>query len=357
MLDASEETVEQILAAALRAGFPVSRAQLHRWQQACLLPSPRQKGLGKARGTLIVYPAGTTDQLIELCKLLRKSRSLDLALWRLWWSGHRVPTGRVRGLLRTQVEWIREQGEGLEALDRLEGERLWQAFGKLERELGRARAYPLFRRIRRRIGIKDFVTFAFRSLQIGTGFFDSLEDYDPKIFLRIFGSESDSKSRRSMRQSENSLELEESFRRVSQMLDPVRLGQCLGSFSDQALESSRDELRKFFGVLTIFRAYVAAHLGPKNVFDSLLSGMLQLSLKDELLFFLLWLSISQSRELQNDLQSALEELQLFAVEMDANTKSNEPPITDKRRRTDPLRLRRASVDRTRALVRRRRHRE
>src|SRR5216683_2421203 len=149
---AADETYGQILEACAAAGFQVSQFQLHRWQQADLLPRPRQQGLGKARGTRVFYPAGTSKQLIQLCILQKEARSLDWASWRLWLSGCSVPTEQVRNLLEGQLGWIGEQREGMESLDLSEGEAYWQAFDRLERDLGRARAHSILRKVRRQLG-------------------------------------------------------------------------------------------------------------------------------------------------------------------------------------------------------------
>jgi hypothetical protein len=312
---AADETCGQILEACAAAGFQVSRAQLHRWQQADLLPRPRQQGLGKARGTRVLYPAGTRQQLIQLCLLQRKERSLDCAFWRLWWSGGSVPTEQIRRLLVGQLAWIRKQRQGIEALDHSEGEAQWQTFERVERDLGRARAHPILRKVRRRLGFEDFVSFSLRGLKVGTGFLDLSEaDYDSAIFARKLGLERKSDKHDTVNKPELDQEPHNIVRRVFHMLDPDRLNECLTSSSNTELERARDDLRKLPWIQAAVRAYVAAQLGPKNVFDRLLSGVGKLSLKVELHFFLLWLWVRHSPKLTTGFQSALEEVRLFAPE-------------------------------------------
>jgi hypothetical protein len=226
-----------------------------------------------------------------------------------------VLTEQIRKLLEGQLGWIREQRQGMEALDRSEGEEQWQAFEVVERDLGRARAQPILRKVRRRLGFEDFVSFALRGLKVGTGFLDVSEaDYDSAIFGRKLGFELKSDEAHPANKREIDEEPHNMVRRVFYLLDPDRLNECLTSSSNTELETARDDLRKLPWLQTAVRAYVAAQLGPKNVFDSLLSGVAKLSLKVELHFFLLWLWIRRSPELTTGFQSALEDVRLFAPE-------------------------------------------
>jgi hypothetical protein len=203
----------------------------------------------------------------------------------------------------------------MEALDRLDGEAQWQAFDRVERDLGRARAHPILRKVRRRLGFEDFVFFALRGLKVGTGFLDLSEaDYDSAILGRKLGFERKSERRQPANKQEIDQEPHNIVRRVFHMLDPDRLNECLKCSSNMELETARDDLRKLPWLQTAIRAYVAAQLGPKNVFDSLLSGLAKLSLKVELHFFLVWLSIRESPELTNHFQSALAAVRLSAPE-------------------------------------------
>lgn len=316
MHDAADgETSDQLLEACSAAGFQVSRDQLHRWQQADLLPSPRQQGLGRAQGSRTFYPAGTSDQLIQLCTLQKKERSLNFAFWHLWRSGYAVPTERVRRLLEEQLDEIREKRAGMEALDLLEGEAESEAFERVERDLRRARAHPILRKVRRRLGFEDFVSFALRGLKVGTGFLDLSEaDDDSIVFARKLGFERKSDECHPPNKQEIDQERHDIGRRVFHMLDPDRLNECLKSSSNTDLERARDELRRLSGLRSAVGTYVEARLGPKNVFDGLLSGQAQLSLKTELHFFLLWLSIRRSPELTSGFQSALAEIQVCIAE-------------------------------------------
>ena len=85
MRDAGSETPrDRLLAAGRRAGFRVSESQLHRYQQRGIIPPPRQVPLGRGKGTRTVYPPGTAEHFIALCRQLKKERSFTTAAWVLW---------------------------------------------------------------------------------------------------------------------------------------------------------------------------------------------------------------------------------------------------------------------------------
>lgn len=90
-----------LLERAQKAGFDISAVQLVNWHRAGLLPKPWQKRLGRARGTETVYPKGTGDKLLTLCRLHRKRRNLRELGWRLWWLGYPVESRCWLGYLKS----------------------------------------------------------------------------------------------------------------------------------------------------------------------------------------------------------------------------------------------------------------
>ena len=99
MPNAAELTREQVLLAAAGAGFPITGDQLARWHRAGLLPRPRQRSLGRGLGTVTIYPAGTVEQLVALCRVRQQHRSLTRAAFQLWWDGFPVDPEQVWGPL------------------------------------------------------------------------------------------------------------------------------------------------------------------------------------------------------------------------------------------------------------------
>src|SRR5438445_8607665 len=98
------ETVEELLKHAAAGGYRVSRSKLHSYQRAGLLPRPRQRGLGRGRGTEVLYPAGSAKQLIALRLALEDRRSFRIAGLQLWWDGYDVAPRLIMPVLTTAVE-------------------------------------------------------------------------------------------------------------------------------------------------------------------------------------------------------------------------------------------------------------
>jgi hypothetical protein len=121
------ETLSAILAAALAAGFDVTADQLRRWHRTGLLPRPEQVGLGRPRigerrgeqerGSTVVYPVGTTAQLLALCALRGKHKKLDRLGWPLWWRGYDVAERHVRKPLARVVDNLAAIRDAFDGLD------------------------------------------------------------------------------------------------------------------------------------------------------------------------------------------------------------------------------------------------
>jgi hypothetical protein len=65
-----------------------------------LLPRPRQRSLGRGRGTETLYPAGTSVQLVALCHMREQERRLDRLGFRLWWDGFTIGPDVIRNFLK-----------------------------------------------------------------------------------------------------------------------------------------------------------------------------------------------------------------------------------------------------------------
>jgi hypothetical protein len=112
------ELLDDVLAAARAADHVVTANQLRRWHRKGLLPRPKQKGVARGLGSIVVYPPGTSAQLIALCKLLAQHKKLERAAWPLWWQGFPVAEHYVRDPLTRLVASlteIRKWTRGLEA--------------------------------------------------------------------------------------------------------------------------------------------------------------------------------------------------------------------------------------------------
>lgn len=105
---ATEIALAELLERVRRAGHAVTAEQVRRWQQAGLVPGPRQvsRGRGNGRGTVAVYPAAALAQLIALAELRRKHHELRDLAWSLWWCGFPVERCRWESVLfRAAATW------------------------------------------------------------------------------------------------------------------------------------------------------------------------------------------------------------------------------------------------------------
>lgn len=91
----------------LPRGFALTKTQLARWHRAGLLPQPRQRGLGRGKGTSSIYPNGTGNQLRALLEIHARERRLPFVAWKLGWEGFEVPIEQIRAF----IEWIATEWE------------------------------------------------------------------------------------------------------------------------------------------------------------------------------------------------------------------------------------------------------
>jgi hypothetical protein len=128
------EPRDQVIEYAAALGYPVSAAQLARWHRAGLLPRPRQRPLGRGRGTETSYPSGTSVQVVALCQIKEEEHRLDRVAFRLWWEGFPVETAVIRSQLAATMGPLEDEirkaagSEGVSALS-----------GVMRRSLGRRR--------------------------------------------------------------------------------------------------------------------------------------------------------------------------------------------------------------------------
>src|SRR5260370_42014632 len=73
------ETAETLITSMQAHGFTVTRPELARWHRAGLLPRPERHSLGRGRGMISIYPHGTADQLLALCRINRSEKRLPLS--------------------------------------------------------------------------------------------------------------------------------------------------------------------------------------------------------------------------------------------------------------------------------------
>lgn len=100
------ERPEDLIRAAAAAGFSgIAKAQLVRWHRFDLLPRPKQRSLGRGRGTETLYPRGSAERVPVVCELLRRRRNFDYVREELWWRGFEVKREYIRNRLEQAAAW------------------------------------------------------------------------------------------------------------------------------------------------------------------------------------------------------------------------------------------------------------
>jgi hypothetical protein len=296
----AEETVERVLGVAQEAGFEVTRAQLHRWQRQGLLPRPRQRGLGRGRGTEVLYPPGSGRQLIALCEQLQTKRSLIDACWVLWWNGYPVSEARIRALFNAkalQLEWLRvgeERGHLTPVVDEL-------SRGRLPDEAVRL--------MRQRTGFDPFPPFLKQLVKLGLGGFDGFAGVNADLVAKGFGLP-------------DSQGLEEQLRAASHAYDPRRLREALETSSLEDLEAARDEMRAVLAFPDALIALAEAQLG-RAVPRPYKIALKRLLLENGLYLVLLWLSVRRSPKVQQMVEALLSTVRAVAQEVVSPTEALE----------------------------------
>jgi hypothetical protein len=98
------ETTQDLLAAG--RSFGVTQRQLQEWHRAGHLPRPTRRFLGRGKGSVSIYPPGTTDLMLALCQARGATAQLGEAAWRVWWERGGPPGLQIRLFLaRTALTW------------------------------------------------------------------------------------------------------------------------------------------------------------------------------------------------------------------------------------------------------------
>jgi hypothetical protein len=110
------ETREQLLEAAVSAGYPLSSAQLGRLHRAGLIPAPVVRALGRGRGIESRFPRGSAARLVRVAAVHAKVHRLSDVAWRLWWhDGGEMPPPALEALRRVAAS-VDAQREALATL-------------------------------------------------------------------------------------------------------------------------------------------------------------------------------------------------------------------------------------------------
>jgi hypothetical protein len=174
----SGESSKQLLALAQEHGYSVSVTQLARWHRVGILPRPKQQSLGRDQGTQSLYPVGTGEQLLLLCKLHRQERLLAHLAWQIWWEGYPVDLQLITEILQQTAARLSERIGSFSMLKQFEQatndkapEEAEQVLDFIEQFANADLDYKPLRRIRKRLGKEQFTTFIRMLIDIASGTF------------------------------------------------------------------------------------------------------------------------------------------------------------------------------------------
>lgn len=83
-------TGKEMRAALAAARSPVTPEQIERWRREGLLPSPRQVGHGRGKGSHVEVPSASVTQAQEIARLYAIRRKRNWVGWQLWLRGFDV---------------------------------------------------------------------------------------------------------------------------------------------------------------------------------------------------------------------------------------------------------------------------
>jgi hypothetical protein len=243
----SGETADSLISTAGAHEHRVTPVMLKKWRDAGLLPRPRQQSLGRGRGTVAIYPDGTSAHLLRLLTIRAEGGrfSPEQTLWRLWWEGFSIDPARVRALLETQLrefEAWRDEWSGLTPDERIE------RLARLERL-----PEPL-RSFRKRMGSRAFESLSDVLTRVVTGEFTTWETtIERNTMLSGLGLNRAKRDR--IGRSEPWLRgmLDEHLNDLARTIQPDRLRDTFTNASDDEICDARDEMQAFFGLLYTVR--------------------------------------------------------------------------------------------------------
>ena len=272
------ETAECLMAAVTQAGLSASAAQVARWHRAGLLLQPRQRSLGRGRGTQTVYPPGTIRQLTALIQLHRRHRRLDDVGWHLWWHGFHVSEPFWRGSLRNAAGRFADirlkAGQALARLESDDDDVADKVLADMEAAAATSSAPKFVKHLRKRVGRDDFVSFLRILMTVVAGSIgnrpDATNDCDNARDLRTVATATglDRSQRRPPKGFLPLLISHEDIWRgfvdVSHVLRSDGITSRIDGVSEASWIEARDELRDLMSFFQVFVAMLRPIFGKRS---------------------------------------------------------------------------------------------
>ena len=312
------KTSSDLLEFLAKNGRNVTPTTLARWHREGLIPPPIQKALGRGRGSITVYPANTEQQLLALTKIRKHFRDLDEVGFRLWLDGFPVAPRFSRGYLKSAAEQCDQHIRNLKIFrDRLESDDEAvsdRTFVELQR-INTAKLSTRFpRRLRKRVGSKNFDGAVRVIVDIATGKFFDFQDKDVEQFTRTMLG---------IKKVDNQMlggalgwlndSVAPTLRDLSLMLGDQSFCEILQRYSDDDLDKARQEFIELFFGLAHFSNIISGRHGKKIPGFSAISEILTFARAIDLAWiFIAWCQMRRMPWARN-YPGILAALRLFRV--------------------------------------------
>lgn len=314
------ESRTEVLQAAHEAGFSLSASQLGRLHRAGLIASPSTRSLGRGKGTVSEFPAGTSARLLRVLELQggEGAKKLSVIGWRVWWEdGGALPLA-ARGLLEDMASSWDEQRRVLSELmardeqGDSEAERRMEVLyvdaegGRVGGPVGVAR---------RNTGREGFSSVVGVFAEIATGRFESYgdaeepaEDGTPQpqtigaLVEKALGLDHARRDRIAGNEPRFSGSSETDLANLSRLIGQADLAQ-FAQAPDALLNKARVEVRSLVSLLGMFAAIVERTIGrDASGYGTMAKAFARPTPRTEAFILLGWLVLRQEPALLEGMQ-------------------------------------------------------
>jgi len=264
---------EQVIAYAAEHGHAITLSQFDRWRKRGLLPSPVLTGRGRGFGVRASYPQSAGPQLVAVCEQLDTNRSVERALWHLWWNGFPIDVKHPRATLEAVLSDIELRGRVGERLMAEDGQ---DFAAEVEASALAGGTNHDVGRVRRRLGKARYPTFYTMLFEIASGAYESQLTEDADFIARGLGVDA------------SPVVTPRALQVVSRYVHD-HLRSAFESAQSNDLCSARDEVRLLLG-----RAQAIVQQQPERFFETKVEASVWRMVADEAQqpsLVLLWLPV------------------------------------------------------------------
>lgn len=315
------ESRTEVLQAAHEAGCSLSAPQLGRLHRAGLIASPRTRSLGRGKGTVSEFPAGTAARLLRVMELQRQegTKKFSIIGWRLWWEDGGPLPPPARDLLTDVASSWDEARRGLS--DLITRERAGDAdaerrMDELYTAAEHARMDGPVGTARRKTGREGFSSVVRVFIEIATGHFESYNDTeDPSedgtpqpqttgaLVEKALGLDRARRDRIGANEPRFSGSSEVDLANLSRLIGRRDLAQHAHA-PDAALNEARVEVRSLVTLLRAFAPIVERTIGrDAGGYGTMGRVFARLTVQADAFMLLGWLVLREEPALRKGLQT------------------------------------------------------